>query len=206
MAITLKIMRATTDGHPRTCPVCASESFTLDGRGMFDNFPAWGNCGNGHSWEDPLITVGDLKAIKAASTGRQRIEDVDTFEITIGGAVLAGVLYPELTPEDVRAVGRIYWRKLIKPAIRKQRRKAVRAVTSPIKSGARSAVAAAQAGALEAAWTTQAGGYETDPDYQPEPINPCPACRGKGHHAIESRLHDTTSVRCSVCHGTGEID
>lgn len=205
MAITLKILQATIDGHPYACPDCASRAFTLDGE-MFDGFPARGNCGNGHSWEDPLLTVADLKAIKAASSGRSRPEDVDTFEITIGGAILAGVLHPELTPEDVKAVARIYWRKLIKPAVRKQKRRAVRAVTSPIKTGARSAIAAAQAGALDAAWTAQAGGHEPDPDHQPEPINPCPACRGKGHHAIETRLHDTTSVRCSVCHGTGEID
>ncbi|MBL3664499.1 zinc finger-like domain-containing protein [Streptomyces sp. M2CJ-2] len=205
MAISLKIVQATIDGIPYGCPECGSAAFTLDGHWL-DGSPARGNCPNSHSWENPLIDSADLKRIKAASSGRQRIEDEDTFEITIGGAVLAGVLYPELTPEDVKAVGRIYWRKLIKPALRKQKRRAVRAVTSPIKQAARNGVAAAQAGALEAAWTTQAGGYEPDPDYAPEPINPCPACRGKGHHAIESRLHTTTTVRCSVCHGTGEID
>ena len=205
MAITLKILQATIDGHPYACPDCASRAFTLDGE-MFDGFPAFGNCGNGHSWEDPLLTVADLKRIKAASSGRSRPEDEDTFEIVVGGAVLAGVLHPELTPEDVKAVARIYWRKLIKPAVRKQKRRAVRAVKQPIRRAGRNAVAAAKAGALDAAWTAQAGAYEPNPDHQPEPINPCPACRGKGHHAIETRLHDTTSVRCSVCHGTGEID
>ncbi|MHC3450794.1 hypothetical protein [Streptomyces prasinus] len=204
--LTLKIQQMTVNGTPYTCPECLSEAFTLDGGSFIDAMPVRGNCWQSHSWEAIPITVADLKAIKAASSGRQRVEDEDTFEIAIGGAVLAGVLHPELTPEDVKAVGRIYWRKLIKPAIRKQKRRAVRAVTSPIKTGARNAIAAAQAGALEAAWTTQAGSYEPDPDHQPEPINPCPACRGKGHHAIETRLHDTTSVRCSVCHGTGEID
>lgn len=205
MALTLKILHAALDGVPYTCPACASAAFTLDGD-RFDRSPARGNCGNGHSWEDNLITVADLKAIKEASTGREKAEDADLFEVTIGGAVLAGELYPEVTPEDVKAAVRVYWRRLIKPQLRKQKRRAVRAVTRPIKSAARNTVAAAKAGALDAAWTAQAGGYETDPDCQPEPINPCPACRGKGKHAIDTRLHDTSSVRCSVCHGTGEID
>jgi hypothetical protein len=204
--LTLKIQQMTIDGAPYTCPECLSEAFTLDGGSFIDAMPVHGNCWQSHSWEDPLITVGGLKQIKAASTGRQRPEDEDTFEVTIGGAVLAGVLYPEVTPEDVKAAVRIYWRRLIKPALRKQKRKAVRAVTRPIKQAARNGVAAAKAGALEAAWTVQAGGYQPDPDHQPQPINPCPACRGKGRHAIETRLHDTTSIRCSVCHGTGDID
>lgn len=205
MALTLKILHAALDGAPYTCPDCASAAFTLDGD-WFDGSPARGNCGNGHSWEDPLVQTSDLKRIKAASTGRKKAEDADLFEITIGGAVLAGELYPEVTPEDVKAAARVYWRRLIKPVIRKQKRRAVRAVTRPVKKAARNGVAAAKAAALEAAWITQAGGYEPDPDYQPEPINPCPACRGKGHHTIDSRLHTTTTVRCSVCHGTGEID
>ncbi|MEZ3180779.1 zinc finger-like domain-containing protein [Streptomyces pimonensis] len=205
MAITLKILHAALDSTPYGCPDCASAAFTLDGD-RFDRSPARGSCGNGHNWEDPLITVADLKAIKAASTGREKPEDADLFEITIGGAVLAGELYPEVTAEDVKAVARVYWRKLIKPAIRKQKRRAVRAVTQPVKTAARNGAAAAKAGALEAAWTVQAGGYEPDPDHTPEPINPCPACKGNGKHAIETRLHTTTTAPCLVCSGTGEID
>lgn len=204
--LTLKIQQMTIDGAPYTCPECLSEAFTLDGNSFIDAMPVRGNCWQSHSWEDPLITVGTLKQIKASSTGRQRPQDADLFEITIGGAVLAGELYPEVTPEDVKAAARIYWRRLIKPAIRKQRRRAVRAVTQPVKKAARRGVAAAKAGALEAAWTVQAGGYEPDPDYTPEPINPCPACKGKGAHTIETRIHTTTTVPCLVCTGTGEID
>jgi hypothetical protein len=204
--LTLKIQQMTIGGAPYTCPECLSEAFTLDGNSFIDAMPVRANCWQSHSWEATPITVGDLKRIKAASTGRQRPEDADLFEITIGGAVLAGELHPDLTPEDVKAAGRIYWRRLIKPALRKQKRRAVRAVTQPVKQAARSTVAAAKATALEAAWTAQAGGYETDPDYQPEPINPCPACNGKGTHSIDSHLHTATHVRCSVCHGTGEID
>jgi hypothetical protein len=205
--LTLKIQQMTIDGHPYTCPECLSEAFTLDGAGWIDALPVRGNCWQSHSWEEPLITLGALKRINEVRTGRERAEDDDTFEIVIGGAVLVGVLHPDVTLDDLKqAWKRVYWGRLLKPALRKQKNKAKRAVTRPIKKATRNGVAAAKAGALEAAWTAQAGGYEADPDYTPEPINPCPACDGKGHHAIESRLHDTTRVRCAVCHGTGEID
>lgn len=202
MAITLKITAMMIDGYPYGCPDCGAASFTLDGRGIFDAFPAWGNCESAHSWEDPLITVGVLKQIDAARTGRQRAEDDDTFEITVGGVVLAGILHPDVTVDDLKRAGRVYWQKLIKPAIRKQKRRAARAVKRPVSN----AVAATKAAAIGAAWGLQAGGHEPDPDYTPEPVNPCPACDGKGRHTIESRLHGTTTVRCSVCLGTGEID
>ncbi|MFJ4974192.1 hypothetical protein ACIP6X_02375 [Streptomyces coeruleorubidus] len=206
MSIELKIIEMTVDGQPKTCPDCVSPTFSLDGRGIFDFFPAWGNCASGHSWEDPLITVGHLKSIKAASTGRQRAEDDDTFEIETGGVLLAGTLHPDVILDDLKRAGDVYWTRLIKPAARRRKNKVVRAITRPIKRAARNGVAATKAGALEAAWTAQAGGYETDPDYQPEPINPCPACNGKRYFSIDSRLHDKTKIRCSVCFGTGEID
>jgi hypothetical protein len=201
MAIEVKVITMTLDDLPRGCPECGTATLTLDGRGLFDSFPVWGCCANYHSWEDPWITIGDLKQILASRTGRERPEDVDTFEIVIGGSVLAGILHPDLTPEDVKAVGRIYWRKIIKPALRKQKRKAVRAVKRPVKNG----VAAAQAAALGAAWGLQAGGHQPDPDYTPEPINPCPVCTD-GYIDLDTRLHDTTRVCCTVCSGTGEID
>jgi hypothetical protein len=201
--ITLKIQQMAIDGQPYTCPECLSEAFTLDGTGFLDGLPARGNCWQSHSWEDPLLTVGHLRQIAAARTGREHADDEDTFTIQIGNAVLAGVLHPELTADDIRqVVKRVYWQKLIKPVLRRQKRKAIRAVKRPLKNG----VAAAKAAALEAAWTAQAGGYQDDPDYKPEPVNPCPACDGKGQHHIETRLHDTTTVRCSVCHGTGDLD
>ncbi|MFJ8594854.1 hypothetical protein [Streptomyces sp. NPDC093598] len=204
--LTLKIQQMTVDGHPYTCPECLSEAFTLDGAGWIDAMPVQGNCWQSHSWEEPVITLGDLKRINEASTGRERAEDDDTFEIVIGGAVLAGVLHPDVTLDDLKqAWKRVYWGRLLKPAIRKQKTRAKRAITRPIEKAARNSVAAAKAGALEAAWTAQAGGYETDPDYTPEPINACPVCID-GRVEIESRLHETTTVRCSVCLGTGEID
>lgn len=205
--LTLKIQQMTIDGHQSRCPECLSEAFTLDGDGFIDAFPVWGNCWNGHSWEEPLITLGDLKLINQVRTGRQRAEDVDTFEITIGGAHLAGILHPELTVDDIKkAVTRVYWGRLLKPALRRRGNAAKRAVTRPVKRGASNAVAAAKAAALGAAWGLQAGGHEPDPDYTPEPINPCPGCNGRGHHQIDSRIHTTTRVRCTVCSGTGEID
>jgi hypothetical protein len=203
MAVELKIIAMTIDGHPYTCPECETGTFTLDGRGLSDRFPAWGTCSSYHSWEDPLLTVGDVKQIHAARTGRQSAEDEDTFAIEVGGAVLAGVLHPELTADDIRqAVKRVYWQKLLKPALRRQKRKAIRAVKSPIKAS----VATAKAAALEAAWTAQAGGYKDDPDYTPDPVDPCPACNGKGRFKLDTHLHDAATVPCTVCSGTGEID
>ena len=199
--LTLKIEQMTIDGHPIVCPECASPAFTLDGNGFVDAFPVWANCWQGHSWEEALITLGVLKQINEARTGRERAEDDDTFEVEVGGAVLAGILHPEVTADDLKRAGRVYWQKLIKPAVRKQKRRAISAAKRPVKNG----VAAAKAAAIGAAWGIQAGGTEPDPDYQPEPINPCAACKD-GYIEIESRLHKTTRVRCSVCLGTGEID
>lgn len=212
--LTLKIQSMTINGHPYLCPECASEAFTLDGTGFIDAFPVRGNCWQSHSWEEPLITLGDLKQIQAASTGRQRAEDDDTFHIVIGGATLAGTLHPGVTPDDIkRAVRDVYWRRIIKPAVRKRKNAAKRAVKRPLKKAVRAAtgaasdtVAAAQAAAIGAAWDWQTPGGDPDPDYTPEPVNACPACDGKGHHTIDSRIHKTQTVRCSVCHGTGEID
>lgn len=202
MAIELKIDAMTINGHPHTCPECSTAAFTLGGRGLFDAFPAWGTCSSYHSWEHPLLTVGHLKQIDAARTGRDRAEDEDTFAIEIGGAVLAGTLHPELTADDIRqAVKRVYWQRLLKPALRRRKRAAIRAVKRPVTNGA----AAAKAAAIGAAWGLQAGGHQPDPDHTPEPINPCPACDGKGRFDLDTHIHGGT-VRCTVCSGTGEID
>ncbi|MFF4489438.1 hypothetical protein ACFY0F_23565 [Streptomyces sp. NPDC001544] len=201
MTVEVKVIAMTLNDLPYGCPECGTAALTLDGRSIFDGFPAWGCCSNYHSWEDRFLTVNDLKQILAARTGRERPCDVDTFEIAIGGSVLAGILHPELTPEDVKAIGRIYWRKLIKPMVRRQKRKAIHAAKKPVANAA----AAAKAAAIGAAWGLQAGGHQPDPDYQPEPVNRCPFCQD-GYIVLDTHLHDTTSVRCSVCLGTGEID
>ncbi|MEV0556253.1 hypothetical protein AB0I27_22725 [Streptomyces sp. NPDC050597] len=204
--LTLKIESMTINGHPNVCPECASEAYTLDGTGFIDALPVRGNCWQSHSWEEPLITLGTLKQIDAARTGREKAADADTFEIVIGGAVVAGVIHPEIVLDDLKVAGGAYWRRIAKPALRRKKRTAVRAVTQPVKNASRNAVASAKAAAIGAAWGLQAGGTDPDPDYTPEPVNPCVACSGKGRHKVESRIHGTTSVRCSVCLGTGEID
>lgn len=211
--LTLKIQQMTIDGHPYLCPECASEAFTLDGTGWIDAFPVRGNCWQSHSWEEPLITIGVLKEIRAASTGRQRPEDEDTFEIVIGGAVLAGILHPEATLDDLKQVATdVYWKRMIKPAMRRRKNRAKRALKRPFTKAAASAkqtatntVATAKAAAIGAAWNLQASTGEINPDHQSEPVNPCPVCND-GYIQLDSNLHDTTRVRCSVCHGSGEID
>jgi hypothetical protein len=212
--LTLKIQQMTIGGTPYLCPECASEAFTLDGTGWIDAFPVRGNCWQSHSWEEPLITLGALKQINEARTGRERAEDDDTFAIVIGGAVLEGTLHPDVILDDVkRAVRDVYWKRLIKPVARRRKNAIQRAVKRPIRTAkkavgkrATDTVAATKAAAIGAAWKAQAGGHEPDPDYKPEPVNACPACDGSGGFDIDSNLHDTTRVRCSACYGTGEID
>lgn len=210
--LTLKIQQMTINGHPNLCPECASEAFTLDGTGFIDGFPVWGNCWQSHSWEEPLITLGDLKAINAARSGREKATDVDTFEVVIGGAVLAGIIHPEVTLDDLKQAGGAYWRRIAKPELRRRKNAVERAVRNPVRAAIQAAkqpgvnaVASAKAAAIGAAWGLQAGGHDPDPHYQPEPINPCVACV-RGRIQIESRIHGTTTVTCSVCTGTGEID
>lgn len=211
---TLKIQSMTVNSAPYLCPECASEAFTLDGTGFIDAFPVRGNCWQSHSWEEPLITLGGLKQIAASSTGRQRAEDEDTFHVVIGGAVIAGTLHPDVILDDLkRAAHDVYWKRLVKPAARRRKNAVKRALKRPIRTTKTvvakrvdNTVAAAKAAAIGAAWDWQAGGHEPDPDYTPQPVNPCIACDGKGEHAIDSRIHGTTRVRCSACYGTGEID
>lgn len=211
---TLKIQQMTIDGHPYLCPECGSEAFTLDGTGFIDALPVRGNCWQSHSWEEPLITLRGLKQIAASSTGRAKAEDEDTFSIVIGGAVLEGVLHPDVIVDDLkRAAKDVYWKKIIKPAARRKKNAVKRAIRQPIRAAKKAVarqvddtVAATKAAAITAAWDWQAGGHEPDPDYQPEPVTPCAACNGKGGFNIKSRIHDTTRVDCLVCAGTGEID
>ncbi|MFJ5644067.1 hypothetical protein [Streptomyces sp. NPDC093223] len=206
MASQLKIIAMTVDGCPYGCPTCGTDTFSLEAHGLVDAIATvWGNCVNYHSWEDFLLTPGDLDAIQAASSGRARAEDDDTFEVVIGGALLAGILHPELTADDLKKAARFHWQRIIKPAIRKQRQRAVRGVTRPVKNAAKNTVAHAKAAALETAWGLQAGGHQPDPGYTPDPVNACPFCT-EGFIKLDTHLHDTTSVRCTVCTGTGEID
>jgi len=106
----------------------------------------------------------------------------------------------------------VYWKRIIKPAIRRRKNKAKRALKQPFKSAAKTVtgaasdtVASAKAAAIGAAWGLQAGGHEPDPHYKPEPVNACPFCTD-GYIDLDTHMHAATRVRCTVCTGTGEID
>ncbi|MCX5336889.1 hypothetical protein [Streptomyces sp. NBC_00140] len=212
--LTLRIQQMAINGTPYLCPECASEAFTLDGTGWIDAFPVRGNCWQSHSWEEPLITLGGLKQVQAASTGRFKAGDIDTFAVVIGGALLEGVIQPEVLLDDLKKVAKeLYWKRIIKPAFRRRKRAAVRAVTRPVRTARRAAgaaatdtVAAAKASAIGAAWDWQTPGGDPDPDYKPDPMTSCAACDGKGIFNIDSRVHELATARCSACSGTGQID
>lgn len=212
MSSTVKVLEMTVNGAPYLCPECGSPGFTLDG-GLVGAFPADANCDYSHHWTDPAVTTAAVQQIRTASSGRKTAADDDTFAVVVGGTVLAGTLHPQIAADDVKQAGRVYWRRIIKPAVRKRRRAAVRAATKPgkqavkkVRGAAQDAASATKAAALAAAWDIQAGGHEPDPDYQPEPGTPCGAGCKNGYFPVKSRIHDTTKVRCSVCFGTGEID
>lgn len=200
---TLKIEAMTINGHPYRCPECDIARFDLDTSGPIPGFPATGNCVAGCHWEDPLITNRVVKDILQASTGRKTAGDDDTFRVVVGGAVLEGILVPEVTLADVKQIGGIYWRRIAKPALRKQKRRAKRAVrrgaNTAIVKPLKQAAGAASATALTAAWEAQAGGWDEQPI-----DDPCLACEGNKGFEIESAIYEGGWVDCSVCAGTGE--
>lgn len=202
MSLTLNIHAMTINGHPYDCPECGTGRFRLDTAGPLNAWPARGNCPTGCTWEDPLITNLIMQQIHEARTGRQAAGDDDTFEIQLGATTLAGIVAPELTAADLKAITRVYWRRIAKPFLRRKKNAAKRAALKPVKQAAGAVTSAA----LRAAWQTQAGGWDEQAEAA-EPINPCGACGGKGSFDIESRIHAKSGagrVRCSICSGTGE--
>lgn len=200
MPVTVTVQQMTINGVPYGCEECASRWFTLDANPRFDAYPADANCYYSHHWQDPVLT-GSAVAMIAGSASRRR--KANTFSVTVGGALLEGTLQPEVTADDVRQLGRVLWDLGVKSAFRSQKRAAVRAVKRPVKKAARQAADAVKSGMLRAAWTGQAGGYEDDPDYKPEPLIPCGACDGSGSFDLDTNLHGDT-VPCSICRGTGD--
>ncbi|MEU0181796.1 hypothetical protein ABZ312_11495 [Streptomyces sp. NPDC006207] len=200
---TLKIQAMTLNGQPYRCPECDMASYTLDTAGPIPGWPATFNCLVGCTWEDPIITNRVVDQILKSSSGRKTANDDDTFRIVISSVVLEGILVPEVTLADVKQIGGIYWRRIAKPALRKQKTRAKRAV----RRGARNAVVkpvkkaagAASAVALTTAWEAQAGGWDEQPIE-----DPCLACEGAKGFEIESRLYGDGWIDCSVCSGTGE--
>jgi hypothetical protein len=207
MSGTVKVQQMTVDGAPYTCPECDSHTFTLDGHPVFDALPAIANCDFSHHWDDSLITGDTLVMIRGSRTGRPRAHDEDTFDVTHNGIRFEGTLVPELVYDDLRQAGRIYWKRIIKPTVRKKKRAALRTLARPGKQAARKArdaASATKAATIAAAWTAQTGGYQDDADYQSESVIPCGAGCTDGYFPLDTHIHGAAQVRCSVCHGTGE--
>ncbi|MEU7149188.1 hypothetical protein AB0B15_14300 [Streptomyces sp. NPDC045456] len=203
MATRLDIHAMTMNGVPVGCPECATTRFTLDAAGPVAVGPALANCVVcSHAWEDPLLSVDVMRMIQRSRSGRAKASDQDTFAIRVYGVRIEGVLAPEPCLDDVKTILKLNWRKHAKPLLRKPKTAAKRFARRQARKatrGARSAAATATAAVLAADWQARAGGHTKRPLE-----NPCGACTGHGGFEIDTRLHDTTWVRCAVCRGTGE--
>ncbi|MFJ9037965.1 hypothetical protein ACIRF8_15400 [Streptomyces sp. NPDC102406] len=214
MSGTVKVVEMTVDGAPVQCPECDAPGFTLDG-GRFETEPAHANCDYSHHWTDPQITGATLVMILGSRTGRTKARHNDTFDVTYDGTHLAGTLHPEIVYDDVRQGAKAFWKRGLKPQLRRRRRALVRAATKPgkqvakkaarkVRGAAEDAAASVKTAAVTAAWDMQAGGHEANPGYTPEPATPCGAGCTKGYFPLDSRIHGMPQVVCTACRGTGE--
>ncbi|MFF3256502.1 hypothetical protein ACFYWP_37225 [Actinacidiphila glaucinigra] len=201
MAITIKVVWMRCKGEPTGCPECGASHIEFSTSQPFDTWPSWGWCITcGHSWEDTVISTSVVRAIRSGSTGRRKATDSDLFAVKLpNGWLLEGELLPEITIDDVRQIGKIYWRRIVKPAARKKKRQLKRAVKKGATKAVKGALAGPAALALRADWETRAGGWEP-----PVIENPCPAGCDRGSYDLDTNIHeDSPRVTCSFCHGTG---
>lgn len=209
MATDIHTLHLELNGQPLTCETCdAAADLVFVRNGPFKTGPAIGNCPAGHHWDDLIVTTAVLDSILANRTGRQKVEDQDLFEVETLYGILSGELVPEVTVADMKYVGEVYWKKVIKPLARMGKRKAKAKARHAIRAPFRAAAGAAKdatavpvAAALDVDWQLRAGGTE---DIPRDPDRECAACSGEGSIALDSRAHPGR-VRCALCHGTGEI-
>ncbi|MCT9142423.1 hypothetical protein [Streptomyces violarus] len=200
MAITIKIIAITCNGEPTGCPECTSQHIEYNARGPFEGWPSWGWCTScNHSWEDVLMTYGVINTIRTTSTGRKKAEDSDLFSVRLpNGWLVEGELVPQVTVDDVRRASQIYWNKIVKPVVRKQKNKAKRTARKAVTGAAKAAVAVPAAALLKADWETRAGGWaDTGQSIA------CPVGCDKGVFRLDSTIHDSPTVTCGFCQGSG---
>ncbi|WP_424921093.1 hypothetical protein [Streptomyces sp. wa13] len=186
------------DGAPVACPECG-DTQDLTATSTRLPVPAWPaqvHCRAGHLFEPMTVTNGLITAVLASRTGRTRAADDDTFCTEVDGRLVEGTLYPVLMVDDIRQAARLLYRRGVKPQARREIRSAKRQIRGAVRE------------------ITEAASLTPDqPDAEQEPTAArapkkraprCPYCKGKGVHRLKTRIHDTTTVPCSLCSGTGD--
>ncbi|MFG2903306.1 hypothetical protein ACGFZH_40295 [Streptomyces zaomyceticus] len=205
MRVTIKVLWMTRNGAPTGCPECSTGAVQFMTTQPFDGWPARGWCTVcSHNWEDVLITNALVRQIAAESTGRVKATDSDTFAVAAPGQYLEGELVPEITVDDLRVVWKKAYKPLLKRVIRQKKNKAKNAAKRAVVGTAKKTVAAPTAAVLKAAWGAQAGGWEPTDGGGIE--NPCPAGCDEGWFDLESHIHGSPRVVCSLCSGSGEYE
>lgn len=178
------------DGQPVACPECgdAQDLTATTTRIPVPTWPARVNCRAGHLFEPMTVTNQVIAAILGSHTGRRRAQDDDTFNTTVDGHRVEGELHPVLCIDDLRQAARVLYRRGLKPQIRREIRTAKRTVRRAAKDAVREVADAMPS--------------RTVPIQERAPR--CPYCKGKGEHRLNTRVHDSATVPCSLCSGTGE--
>ncbi|MFD4764529.1 hypothetical protein ACFWOJ_38740 [Streptomyces sp. NPDC058439] len=178
------------DGVPVACEECG-DTQDLTATSTRIPVPAWPaqlTCRAGHLSELMTVTNETITAILGSHTGRTRAADCDTFRTEVDGRLVEGELYPVLTLDDLRQTVRVLYRRGLKPQIRREVRAAKRSVRTAAKGAVREVADAIPS--------------RTVPVQERAPR--CPYCKGKGKHRLNSKIHDSPTVPCSLCAGTGD--
>lgn len=181
------------DGAPVACPECG-DTQDLTATSTRIPVPAWPaqvNCRAGHLFEPMTVTNALITAVLGARTGRTRATDEDTFRTEVDGRLVEGTLYPVLLVDDLRQAARLLYRRGLKPQIRREVRTAKRNVRTAAKGVVREIGDALPS--------------TPDKPRPPQERTPrCPYCKGKGAHRLNTRIHNSPTVPCSLCSGTGD--
>lgn len=192
------------DGTPAACPTCGAVdglTFTVS-RIPIATWPAWVTCPAGHGEDSDHATNAMVAAALQARTGRTVATDVDTFRAVLDdGRVIEGELAFEWVMDDLRQGAKAIYRRAYRPWAKRQLRKGRRAAGAAVKQAAgtvaETAIYTPFAAGLGTAWNARTGIAD------PAKANPCRTCKGKGAFRLDTRFHDSPTVPCSMCAGTG---